>query len=127
MLKSKVGSGNSGQDLTRKIVFTILVMKEGDLLLRHVKPKRWAMRNRKEYFRMSQNIEDLEVQVMRLDIDGRARLAKKLLLSLDAPSEGENLHLWVIEAERRLKDLRAGKAKELSAEEAFRSARAAIL
>jgi len=48
-------------------------------------------------------------------------------LSLDAPSEEENLHLWVIEAEKRLKDLRAGKAKELSAEEAFCRARAAVL
>ena len=43
---------------------------------------------------------------MRLKIDDRARLAEKLLLSLDAPSEEENLQLWVTEAERRLRGLK---------------------
>ena len=76
---------------------------------------------------MSRNFEELETEVMRLGIEGRARLAQKLLLSLDVPSEEENLHLWVIEAERRLRDLLTGKAKELPAEEAFRRARASIL
>lgn len=71
--------------------------------------------------------EQLESEVMKLSLDSRARLAEKLILSLDAPSDEENLHLWVTEAERRLKDLRAGRAKEIPAEEVFRSARAAIL
>ena len=76
---------------------------------------------------MSLNLEELETKVLNLSIEGRARLAEKLILSLDAPSEEENLHLWVVEAEKRLKALREGKAKEIPAEEAFRRARAAIL
>ena len=76
---------------------------------------------------MSQNLEDLETQAMELCFDGRARLGKKLLLSLDAPSEQENLSLWVTEAERRLREIREGKAKEIPAEEAFRRAKAVIL
>jgi len=64
---------------------------------------------------------------MNLSLEGRAQLAEKLILSLDAPSGEENLHLWVVEAERRLKELREGKAKEIPAEEVFRRARAAIL
>ena len=76
---------------------------------------------------MSWNLEELETAVMNLSLEGRARLAEKLILSLDAPSEEENLYLWVIEAEKRLKELREGKAKEIPAEEAFRRARAAIL
>ena len=59
---------------------------------------------------MGMNREELEAEVMRLDLEARARLAEKLLLSLDAPSEEENLHLWVAEAERRLKELREGEA-----------------
>lgn len=75
---------------------------------------------------MAMNDEQLEAEVMKLGLDARARLAEKLLLSLDAPSEEENLRLWVAEAERRLKDLREGRAKEISAEETFRLARHAI-
>jgi len=76
---------------------------------------------------MSRNLEELEAEVMNLSLEGRAQLAEKLILSLDAPSGEENLHLWVVEAERRLKELREGKAKEIPAEEVFRRARAAIL
>lgn len=76
---------------------------------------------------MSRNLEELEAEVMNLSLEGRAQLAEKLILSLDAPSGEENLRLWVVEAERRLKELREGKAKEIPAEEVFRRARTAIL
>jgi putative addiction module component (TIGR02574 family) len=76
---------------------------------------------------MSRKLEELEAEIMNLSLDRRAQLAEKLILSLDAPSGEENLHLWVVEAERRLKELREGKAKEIPAEEVFRRARAAIL
>jgi len=73
------------------------------------------------------NCEQLEAEVMKLSLDTRAKFAERLILSLDAPSDEENLRLWVTEAERRLKELREGKAKEIPAEEVFRKARAAIL
>ncbi len=73
------------------------------------------------------NPEQLETEIMKLNLDARAKLAERIILSLDAPSGEENLRLWVLEAERRLKELRAGKAKEVPAEEVFRRARAAIL
>ncbi|MHC1743248.1 MAG: addiction module protein [Syntrophobacteraceae bacterium] len=73
------------------------------------------------------NTEQLEAEIMKLNLDARAKLAERIILSLDAPSDEENLQLWVQEAERRLKDLREGKAKEVAAEDVFRRARAAIL
>jgi putative addiction module component (TIGR02574 family) len=72
------------------------------------------------------NINQLESETMRLKIDERARLAEKLLLSLDAPADEENLQLWVTEAERRLSDLREGKTKEIPAHEVLKKARAAL-
>ncbi|MDO9585380.1 MAG: addiction module protein, partial [Syntrophales bacterium] len=86
-----------------------------------------AVRNKKEFNNMTRNLEELEAEVMNLSLEGRAQLAEKLILSLDAPSGEENLRLWVVEAERRLKELREGKAKEVPAEEVFRRARTAIL
>ena len=75
---------------------------------------------------MAMSDEQLDAEIMKLDLDARARLAEKLILSLDVPSDKENLHLWVVEAERRLRDLREGRAKEIPAEEIFRRARQAI-
>jgi putative addiction module component (TIGR02574 family) len=71
-------------------------------------------------------LEELESEVMKLGLEERAALAEKLILSLDAPSEAENLRLWIAEAERRLKELREGAATEVPAQEVFRRARAAI-
>ena len=51
---------------------------------------------------MATKIEALETKVLELGIEDRARLAEKLILSLDAPEEEENLRLWVAEAEQRL-------------------------
>ena len=70
--------------------------------------------------------EQLDAEIMKLDLDARAPLASKLIVTLDVPSDKENLHVWVVEAERRLKDLREGRAKEIPAEEMFRRARQAI-
>ena len=52
------------------------------------------------------NPEQLEAEIMKLNLNARAKLAEKIILSLDAPSDEENLQLWVLEAKRRLKDLR---------------------
>ncbi|NGZ94700.1 MAG: addiction module antitoxin RelB [Nitrospira sp. WS110] len=75
---------------------------------------------------MAMNDEQLDAEIMKLDLGARARLAEKLILSLDVPSEEENLRLWVVEAERRLRIVREGHATEIPAEEIFRRARQAI-
>jgi hypothetical protein len=68
----------------------------------------------------------LEAEALKLDLEARAHLAELLILSLDAPSDEENLHLWAVEAERRLGELREGKAREISAKDAVRSAKEAL-
>jgi len=72
---------------------------------------------------MPKDIKKLEAEVLGLDRAGRAQLAEKLLLSLDAPADDENVALWVQEAERRLKALRAEKAQTRPVEEVLESAR----
>ena len=47
------------------------------------------------------SIEDLEAEALKLDPKARARLAGKLLESLEGLSEEENARLWVEEAQRR--------------------------
>jgi len=46
------------------------------------------------------HIEDVEAEALKLNPKGRARLAGKLLESLEDPSEEENVRLWAEEAKR---------------------------
>ena len=71
---------------------------------------------------MHLNIEELAKKTMALDIEDRALLAGKLLLSLDEPTTSEVERLWLDEAERRLEGYRAGRVQGIPADEVFRRA-----
>ena len=51
-----------------------------------------------------------------LDVHDRAALAQRLLGSLEELSEEEAERLWAEEAQRRLEEYRAGRAKAVRAE-----------
>ena len=46
------------------------------------------------------SIEEFEAEALKLAPEGRARLAAKLLESLEVLSDSENLRLWAEEAQR---------------------------
>ena len=69
------------------------------------------------------SIEELESEAMKLDPKARARLAGKLLESLDTLSEAENERTWAEEAERRDRDLDSDRDDGRSADEVLRDAR----
>jgi len=71
-------------------------------------------------------IEDLEVAALGLDAKNRARLAERLLESLESLSPEENARIWAEEAQRRADALESGTLSSRSAEEVFREARARI-
>lgn len=71
---------------------------------------------------MHPNIEELTKETMALDIENRAALAGKLLLSLDEPTHSELERLWLEESERRLEAYRAGRTQGIPADEVFRRA-----
>lgn len=72
--------------------------------------------------------EDVLAAALSLDRKKRAELAHRLIVSLDEEGvdlpESEWEAAWAQEAERRLQDLRDGKAKEIPASEVFARARA---
>lgn len=72
------------------------------------------------------NIEELEAEALKLDLHGRAKLAEKILRSLDEPSEKEIEQLWLEEALRRKKELEEGRATARDADEVFRDASARL-
>ena len=71
-------------------------------------------------------INELEAEVLKLDPRARARLAGKLLESLEDLSEEENARLWAEEAQQRDAEMDANPNSAVPAEEVFRDARAKL-
>ncbi|MEW6299765.1 MAG: addiction module protein [Thermodesulfobacteriota bacterium] len=68
----------------------------------------------------------LETEALKLSPRLRARLAEKLLQSLETLSEAENEQLWAEEALRRNEELETDTAAARPAEEVFREASARL-
>lgn len=66
------------------------------------------------------NVQTIEYEALHLPIEYRARLAEKLLSSLDALSESEIEKLWLVEAQHRADEIDSGKVQLISADEVER-------
>ena len=71
---------------------------------------------------MPMSAQKIESEALNLDFQSRAKLAGKLLMSLNEPSESEVERMWLDEAERRLTEYRAGKVQGVPANEVFQRA-----
>lgn len=69
---------------------------------------------------------DLESEVLKLDPKERARIAQRLLESLEALSQGEIESLWYDEAERRDRELDEDPSRAIPADQVMREARARV-
>lgn len=72
------------------------------------------------------SLEKLEAEALKLDPQARARLAGKLLESLETLSDEENARLWAEEAQRREAELSKQSSSACSADEVLREARARL-
>jgi len=70
--------------------------------------------------------QTVEQEALLLPQEARAKLAQKLLLSLDTLSEEESKQAWLVEADRRARELDNGNAQPISAEEVRRKARSLL-
>jgi len=72
---------------------------------------------------MANRFQAIEAQVMKLGPKSRAKLAKRLILSLDVPMDPALERIWVEEAERRADEIRNGLVSALPAAVVFRKLR----
>ena len=75
---------------------------------------------------MASPARQIESKAMQLSTRARARLAERLISSLDDEVDLDSEAAWVREGERRLDELHSGKIRGRSAAGVFRRARAAI-
>lgn len=71
-------------------------------------------------------IEQVETEALKLEPQARAKLAEKLLRSLDELSEKEIQQLWAEESFRRDAEIDSGASSLRDAEDVFRDARSRL-
>jgi putative addiction module component (TIGR02574 family) len=75
---------------------------------------------------MTKPARELESKALKLPRRERARLAQRLISSLDPGSAAGAERLWLAEAERRLSELKSGKAAAIPADKVIKKARSAL-
>ena len=75
---------------------------------------------------MTKPARELESKALRLPRRERARLAQRLISSLDSEPDANVDKLWLQEAERRLDELNSGKTSAIPAEKVIRKARSTL-
>jgi len=75
---------------------------------------------------MSIALKKIEDDALKLSTRSRARLAERLIRSLEETAEPEAEREWLVEIERRSVELKSGKVKSVPARKVFQKARAAL-
>ena len=70
--------------------------------------------------------EEILAAVLALDPKTRAEVAHQIIASLDELSDEENERLWAEESDRRVKELREGRAKEIPGKQVLADARSLL-
>ncbi len=69
---------------------------------------------------------DIESQALKLPARSRARLARRLISSLDGDADADSERLWIEEAERRLDELESGAVTGIPADQVFAKVRSTL-
>jgi len=75
---------------------------------------------------MANPVREIESKALKLSPRERARLAQRLISSLDQGVEADAEKLWLQEAERRLGELKSGQVAGIPAKKVIRTARSAL-
>ena len=72
---------------------------------------------------MAKTIEDIENEIRALSADDRMHLLRDLIADLDGDMDQDVEEAWLVEVEKRYKELKEGGAELIPAEEVFARAR----
>ena len=75
---------------------------------------------------MAKPTRELESKALKLSPRKRARLAQRLIASLEREVDADAEKLWRQEAERRLGEIKSGKVAGIPAEKVIRKARSSL-
>ena len=75
---------------------------------------------------MSTNVAEIEAKIRSLSIEDKTELIRSLIGELDGPADADIDRAWLIEAQRRHREIAEGKVKPVPAQCVFEEARARL-
>ena len=75
---------------------------------------------------MSTNVAEIEAKIRSLSLEDKTELIRSLIADLDGPADADVESAWVVEAQRRHREVVEGKVEPVPAREVFRSLRARL-
>lgn len=75
---------------------------------------------------MTANVAEIEAKIRALSLEDKAELLRSLIAELDGSADADVESAWLIEAQRRYREVRAGKVKPVPGEDVFENVRARL-
>lgn len=73
---------------------------------------------------MSTNVAEIEAKIRSLSLEDKAELIRSLIAELDGPAGADVEGAWLVEAQRRHREIVEGKVKPIPAQQVFQNLRA---
>jgi hypothetical protein len=75
---------------------------------------------------MSTDVAEIEARIRSLSFEDKTELLPALIVELDGPADADVERAWLMEAQRRHREVREGKVKPVSGEGVFENVRARL-
>ena len=75
---------------------------------------------------MSTNVAEIEAKIRSLSIEDKTELIRSLIAGLDGPADADVESAWVVEAQRRHREIVEGKVEPVPAQRVFQNLRARL-
>ncbi|MGH7181807.1 MAG: addiction module protein [Nitrospiraceae bacterium] len=75
---------------------------------------------------MSTNVAEIEAKIRSLSLEDKTELIRSLIAELDGSADADVERAWLIEAQRRHREIVEGKVKPVPAQRVFQSLRARL-
>ena len=75
---------------------------------------------------MSSDVAEIEAKIRSLSFEDKAELLRVLISELDGPADADVERAWLIEAQRRHREIVEGKVKPVPAQRVFQNLRARL-
>ena len=75
---------------------------------------------------MSTDVAEIEAKIRSLSFEDKTELLRALIAELDGPADADVERAWLIEAQRRHREIAEGKVKPVPAQRVFQNLRARL-
>ena len=75
---------------------------------------------------MSTDVAEIEAKIQSLKFEDKTKLLRALIAELDGPADADVERAWLMEAQRRYREVLEGKVKPIPGERVFENVRARL-